>query len=95
VSSGRRFALSALALVIDLIVLFVVVPTLLVVPVVGGFAALFYARTSDCPDPCDGPAMAATGVWFLVILVFAIGYWPLLRWRGRRTVGQWAVARLR
>jgi hypothetical protein len=81
--------------VIDLFVLFVVVPALLVVPVVGGFAALFYATTSDCPDPCDGPAMAATGVWFLVILVFAVAYWPLLRWRGRRTVGQWTVARLR
>jgi hypothetical protein len=81
-----------LAVGIDLVFVFVVVPALLLVPLIWGFAWIFYSTADDCPDPCDGPAMAATGVWFLVVFLIAVAYWPLLRWRGRRTVGQWVIA---
>lgn len=91
--TNRSWVRRLAGLLIDSAFLFVFVPVVLLVPVVGGMAALLALDNSDCPDPCDGPAYAAMGVWFLLVLVVAVLYWPVLRWRGRRTIGQWLVTR--
>jgi len=87
--TGRSCLRQLAGLLIDLVFLFVIVPLVLLLPVVGGVAALLALDDSECPDPCDGPAYAALGVRSLLVLLVALLYWPLLRWRGRRTLGQW------
>jgi hypothetical protein len=91
----RRLARGGTALLVDLAVVFVVVPALFAVPIIAGFTWLFDAGSGDCRSPCDGSPMAASGVWILFVLLFAALYWPVLRWRKRRTVGQWLLTRRR
>jgi hypothetical protein len=79
---------------IDSVVLFVVFPMLSFVPVIAGLTALFDTVSQDCGADCDGTLPAAMGAWLVVVVVVQVLYWPVLRWRGKRTVGQRLSERL-
>jgi hypothetical protein len=89
-----RLGRGVAAVTIDVVLVFVVFPMLSFVPVIAGLTALFDTVSRDCGADCDGPLPAALGAWLIVVVVVQVLYWPVLHWRGKRTVGQSLSERL-
>lgn len=83
---GARRRLAAIA--IDIVVVFVVIPVVAFVPLGLGLSWLLWLPVRhNCPDPCDGPALAGFGLSMMLVLVLWISYWPIFALWRRRTIG--------
>jgi hypothetical protein len=71
---------------IDLLAVGVVIPLLTVIP---AFGTAFVIRLLDhsCAPPCDGLALIGISIWFLLVMVFSVIYWPVFALWRRQTIG--------